>query len=63
MVNENATTIPSIIVFFKEFGFFVASNKNIIAIIKPKYAAKLRCPVILKSKLSKLTTNKAHIKE
>ncbi len=55
--------IPSNKVFLRQVGFLVASNKKIIAIIKPKYAAKLRCPVILKSKLSKLTINTAHRKE
>ena len=57
MVNENAIKIPSNIVFFREVGYFVASSKSIIAIINPKYAPKLRCPVILKSKSPKLTTN------
>ena len=54
MANENAINIPSRIVFFREFGFFVASNKKTIASINPKYAAKVRCPLILESKLSKI---------
>ena len=40
-----------------------ASNKKIIVSINPKYAANVRCPVILESKFSKLTKKSAHINE